>query len=385
MTSKDLIAGRGISRVIVTSVGAMLVAVPARTSAQNIVPSVTHSWLAAERAASTTLGLFGDVTNCTLIRCEQSAALGLSARIAGPFRATSGVVLQQDASPVLGARQALVRTDLFYESGSATAWLGHLAGKPNGPQSVRAELMPGFESGFVYRWRSVGLTTLASMGMTRARIPENDGSFARDSAAGDTMSTRSFTTEVNRWTSAEARLTWRQDRWWVSALLGRISMTQTGASLWGGFQAGADLGRGATLLAGIGASSRLRTAGGTDVARRNVSLGLGFNTSILSSRPEASQPPVTAASFTLSHIATGKYRIAVRSVSGHIVEFASDCTGWKPVMMTHDHDAWIVELPILVGPHRANIRVDGGAWIAPPGLMTADDDFAGHVGLFVVE
>jgi hypothetical protein len=31
------------------------------------------------------------------------------------------------------------------------------------------------------------------------------------------------------------------------------------------------------------------------------------------------------------------------------------------------------------------VRVDGGSWVAPPGLTTMSDDFAGEVGLLVIE
>lgn len=394
MTSNDRIAKRGISRVIVTTFSALIGALPAHLVAQELLPSVTHSWLAAARSTGASLGVFGDVTNCTLIRCEQSAGLGVNARIVGRLRVTSGVVLHQDAAPVIGGRQALARTDLFYETGNATAWVGQLAGRPNGPQTTLNELMPGVESGVAYRWRSIGVAAIASAGGNRVRIPggsRDSVRFYRDSLGrmqSDTVRIRSADTdELDRWTSAEARFTWQQDRWWVSALLGRISMTQQGASVWGGIQAGADLGRGATLLLGAGTSSRLRAAGGTNLGRRNVSLGLGFNTSLLTSRPreDHSSAPSAPAAFAISNITGGRYRIAIRSLSAHAVEFASDCTGWTPVPMTRDNDTWTVELPIAVGAHRANIRVDGGTWIAPPGLMTTDDDFAGHVGLFVVE
>ena len=53
--------------------------------------------------------------------------------------------------------------------------------------------------------------------------------------------------------------------------------------------------------------------------------------------------------------------------------------------MTQEGDAWVAELPAVTGVHRANVRVNGGRWIAPPGLARVDDDFAGEVGIFVVE
>ena len=67
------------------------------------------------------------------------------------------------------------------------------------------------------------------------------------------------------------------------------------------------------------------------------------------------------------------------------MEFASDCTQWSPIQMTRDGDRWMVEVAALAGLHRANIRVNGGRWTSPPGLPAMDDDFAGEVGIFVVQ
>jgi hypothetical protein len=32
-----------------------------------------------------------------------------------------------------------------------------------------------------------------------------------------------------------------------------------------------------------------------------------------------------------------------------------------------------------------NVRVDGGGWLAPPGLTTVVDEFGGVVGILVIE
>jgi hypothetical protein len=68
------------------------------------------------------------------------------------------------------------------------------------------------------------------------------------------------------------------------------------------------------------------------------------------------------------------------------VELASDCTRWQPVTLAHERDnEWEIVLPVSAGSHLVNIRVDGGQWIAPPGLVAKMDDFAGVVGVFVVD
>jgi hypothetical protein len=67
------------------------------------------------------------------------------------------------------------------------------------------------------------------------------------------------------------------------------------------------------------------------------------------------------------------------------VELASDCTGWKPVVLSREGNEWEIVLPVSAGSHLVNIRVDGGEWVAPPGLVAKTDDFAGAVGVFVVD
>ena len=36
------------------------------------------------------------------------------------------------------------------------------------------------------------------------------------------------------------------------------------------------------------------------------------------------------------------------------------------------------------GLHHISVRVDGGAWGAPPGLLTARDGFGGEVGVLMI-
>ena len=36
-----------------------------------------------------------------------------------------------------------------------------------------------------------------------------------------------------------------------------------------------------------------------------------------------------------------------------------------------------------VGVHHINIRIDGGPWIAPPGLPSIRDGFNGEIGVLV--
>ncbi len=67
------------------------------------------------------------------------------------------------------------------------------------------------------------------------------------------------------------------------------------------------------------------------------------------------------------------------------VELMADFTDWLPVVLSPDgNEAWRYRVALAPGVYRVNIRIDGGAWVAPPGLTAAADEFDGVVGLLVV-
>jgi hypothetical protein len=64
---------------------------------------------------------------------------------------------------------------------------------------------------------------------------------------------------------------------------------------------------------------------------------------------------------------------------------ASDATDWRPLALFHRADGrWEVTLAAVPGVYRINLRHDGGAWQAPPGLPATADGFGGRVGLLVL-
>jgi 1,4-alpha-glucan branching enzyme len=68
------------------------------------------------------------------------------------------------------------------------------------------------------------------------------------------------------------------------------------------------------------------------------------------------------------------------------VELAGDFTDWRPVPLDPWGDgAWRTVLTIPRGLHRLAVRVDGGAWHAPPGLRPLTSEFGGEVAEIVVE
>ena len=67
------------------------------------------------------------------------------------------------------------------------------------------------------------------------------------------------------------------------------------------------------------------------------------------------------------------------------VDIMGDFSDWSPLtLVRHGRDLWELSIPMSAGMHQINVRVDGGAWMAPPNMPTMKDTFNGEVGLMVV-
>ena len=100
----------------------------------------------------------------------------------------------------------------------------------------------------------------------------------------------------------------------------------------------------------------------------------------------APTPPTGATELVVRKDAGTQRTLRVNARTARSVEINGDFTRWQPVRLTRDADGWwSLSLSIPPGTYQMNIRVDGGAWLAPPGLLTATDEFGGVAGILVVE
>lgn len=68
------------------------------------------------------------------------------------------------------------------------------------------------------------------------------------------------------------------------------------------------------------------------------------------------------------------------------VELAADFTDWDPLQMAPAGDGWwVVTRALKPGKYQLNLRMNGGKWVVPPGLLAMLDEFGGSVGLLVVD
>lgn len=89
--------------------------------------------------------------------------------------------------------------------------------------------------------------------------------------------------------------------------------------------------------------------------------------------------------FELRPAGTALQRLTARIGGVESVEIMGDFTDWAPVpLIRRGRDLWELLVPLNPGVHQINLRIDGGQWIAPPGVPTLRDGFNGEVGVLVV-
>ena len=214
--------------------------------AQEPRPLELRSWM-APRLATPLLAVSGDVTSCTLVRCNQVASLFVSTNLPFAVELTTGLRMSDIGTPQLGARSALGSLLLGKSVGPLSLWTGATAGHPRFDSGATPDPAPGIESGLSLRWRRVGVALSAAGGrLVAPRLGSRSGSSPIVRIVNDSLGTHADTiyplpgwsdstgTSDNRWSSTEARITWRQDRWWITARAGRVASTRQAAALWAG-------------------------------------------------------------------------------------------------------------------------------------------------------
>jgi hypothetical protein len=221
----------------------------------------------------------------------------------------------------------------------------------------------------------------------------------REATSGDSGSTGG----LRRFTDVDVRMTWSRGRASIAGAAGmrlldwasgdhRVT-TLPGSRAWATLDATVSVGRHVAVVGGIGSGPAGNGATATLVAlsqppgvrTRYATLGVRLSPTVFG-RPGL--PPVVrpaATTFAVRPVGPGKYAVRVRVPAARAVELSGELTAWRPVAMKRvDADAWEAVLPAAAGTYRVSIRVDGGAWVAPPGLPAVDDDFGGSAAVVVV-
>jgi hypothetical protein len=97
-------------------------------------------------------------------------------------------------------------------------------------------------------------------------------------------------------------------------------------------------------------------------------------------------PASLVQAFELRPAGVALQRLTARIGGVETVEIMGDFTDWSAIpLIRRGRDLWELLVPMSTGVHQINLRIDGGIWIAPPGVPTIKDGFNGEVGVLVIK
>lgn len=98
-------------------------------------------------------------------------------------------------------------------------------------------------------------------------------------------------------------------------------------------------------------------------------------------------PDPLPATHAVVPLAPGRYQLLLHLPGARRVELKGDVTDWNVVSLhrsTRGDDVWETQFEKPSGIYHINIRVDGGDWIVPHGLVTVPDRFGGTVAVLIL-
>ncbi|CAN5246537.1 hypothetical protein BH23GEM2_BH23GEM2_08340 [soil metagenome] len=83
--------------------------------------------------------------------------------------------------------------------------------------------------------------------------------------------------------------------------------------------------------------------------------------------------------------ARGYATVRVLAPTARAVELSGDFTLWEPVQLQREAGGWwSITFPLRPGAYEVNLRVNGGQWIIPPGLLVIRDRVGGSSGRLLI-
>ena len=203
-----------------------------------------------------------------------------------------------------------------------------------------------------------------------------------------------------KYADSQASLYWKRERFDLGALLGfrvgdQAITTNPSARSWASVTAVAWMTPRVGLVASGGTYPIDPTQGFPggrfiSLALRLATNGVRSQAPVLSTdndaRPERAAAAVTG--FSARRESPTTVTLTAGAPGAESVEITGDFTNWVPVRLTPGSGpsgSWSVSLPINSGKYEMNIRINGGPWVVPPGLLSMLDEFGGSVGLLVVQ
>lgn len=186
------------------------------------------------------------------------------------------------------------------------------------------------------------------------------------------------------WSDLETTASWRVRQLRLDAVIGaRRAVDSTRRSIWGRLTTTASLSSRSMLVGTIGRQPAQLAFG---VPASNFA---SLSVSVFAPRRHGPLDTVAVSGasspFSVRADGPGQYTVACRLPGARRVELSGDFDSWKSVEMRETAPGlWTARLSIAPGTYHMNVRVDDGAWTAPPGVTPLRDEFDGTVGIVIV-
>lgn len=327
-------------------------------------PALTLAWPAATLAAAGTYAQGGQGAWSLQGELAGSAFTPAVGRWRGELAGSAGGSAHEDGTRT---GELLAQGRVHFMHGSWGAWAGGGAGR-----TWDGAVWRGVVLGDVGLWRRAGRATVLAT--------------ATPAVVDDTI----------RYTDAEVAARWVTPRLELGALLGARAgnglPTVAGSThAWGSVTATVWMFDHLALVASAGSYPVDFTQGFP--GGRFLSLGVRMALR-RPARAASHAPPLAArdgggaaspiAGFEVRSAPVAQRLLRVRAPGARRVEIAGDFTDWEPRPLARAADGWwTITLPIDPGTHQMNVRLDGTAWVVPPGLTTITDE-SGTSGLLVI-
>lgn len=206
--------------------------------------------------------------------------------------------------------------------------------------------------------------------------------------------------DTTRYTDVQLAARWMRDRYELGAAAStrsglRGAVVRDGIDSWGTVSATAWIASHVALVASAGSYPAEQTLGypGGSVATLGIRLASHRNDAVAEREAtpadllagRAAEHSTGASSFSIVPAERGTWTIRVHAPRARRVEITGDFTQWHTVAMKSAGNGWWqATVPLARGSHEIEMRVDGGSWMAPPGLAPMKDEFGGTSGLLVV-
>lgn len=248
-------------------------------------------------------------------------------------------------------------------------------------------------------WVGAGGGTASSGDERRAtRLAEAGGWAALGPARASITVTPTTVEDTVRYTDISLVVRAAVRRFELSATAGSRSGTQpeifgTPVKAWASASIVSWITQSVALVAGAGRYPVDLTQGFPGGTYASVGLRMAARVGSGSNDRAAASPAATAPNppdapvgrLELTGLGGSRRLIYLRIPAARTVELAGDFNEWRAVQLTRRPEGWwSIELDIEPGAYETSIRLDGGPWIAPPGLTPIRDEFAGEGGILIV-